>query len=551
MSFGQPSMGGIFKEGTKHLSGVEEAIIRNIEATKDFMNLIRTSLGPNGMNKMVVNHLSKIFVTHDASTIVRELEIQHPAAKIIVHAAETQQKEVGDGTNFVVALAGELLAQAEPLLRMGLHPSDILEGYSKAGKKTLEFLDSLAVAEKVDVRNEESVIKALKSVIAAKQFGYEDILAPIVAKACIHALPKNKKQDVEDSDANNEGMNKFAQVAFSVDNVRVAKIEGASVAQTTFLPGFVLARPVTGTVHNVKNAKIAVYNCPMDHSSTEAKGTVTITSAEQLKSFSQEEEKILGDSIQEIADCGVNVVVCAQNISELALHFLERHKIMAIKVPSKFDVRRVCSAIGATPLIRLGKPTEEEVGHSTAVESREIAGHKVTVFVGDDTSRISTIVVRGATGNIMDDVERAIDKALNTFKVFCRHPVVIPGAGASEMELALAIQRYGDSCPGLDQYAIKKFAEALEMIPRTLAENSGANATELVSSLYAKHSQGAKNACVDVLSMAIGDAAEMQVWDALETRQWGIRLAVSAAVDVLRVDSIIVARQAGGPKGKQ
>lgn len=538
--FGTAAASGIFKEGTKHLSGVDEAVIRNIEAVKDFMAIVRTSLGPNGMNKMVINHLGKIFVTHDASTIVRELEVQHPAAKMLVLAADAQQKEVGDATNLVIAFGGELLAQSEGLLRMGLHTADIIDGYAKAARKAAELLQTefTGLVPDCDVSSHASVTAALRSVIAAKQHGFEDILAPLVAHACIHALNRKNSSN------------------FNVDNVRVAKIEGASVASCQFVPGFVLTRPVQGTVHKVSGAKIAVFNCALDHSSTETKGTVMLRSADELKAFSGEEEKILGEAIGAVAAAGVNVVVCGQNISELAMHFIERHGMMAIKVPSKFDLRRVCTTTGATALVRLGAPTADEIGHAEVVEEMEIAGTKVTLIRTVDTTGeggVGTLIVRGATGNIMDDVERAIDKATNTFKVLCRNPKLVPGGGATEMHLALLVQRFGDAAPGLDQYAIKKFAEALEMVPRTLAENAGANATELISSLYAQHAahekeSAGKCACVDVMGMTLGDAMQMQVFDALESKVSAFQLAINAALDVLRVDSIIMARPAGGPK---
>jgi T-complex protein 1 subunit theta len=414
---------------------------------------------------------------------------------------------------------------------MGLHVSDIIEGYSKAGKRVLKLLES---AEEVpcgrieDVRNEEAVISGLLAPLSAKQSGFEDMLAKLIAQTCIYVCPKDPTK-------------------FSVDNVRVAKVEGSGVGATRFMKGLVLTRDSMGTVKRVHDAKVAVFNCPLEHSSTETTGTVSITSAEQLKEFSVGEEKLLKESIEAVAEAGVNVVVASQTINDLALHFLERHGIFVLRVPSKFDLQRIARVCGARLMARLGAPMAEEMGHCPLVEVREVAGSKLTVFEqsADCPSKISTIIVRGATQSIMDDIERAIDDGVNTYRALCRDPRVIPGAGATEIELAMKIRRFGEETPGLDQYAIKKFAEALEIIPRTLAENSGMDGTETVTNLYNAHQAGKRDSGVDAEGLTIGDAP---VLDAVITKSWGIRLAVDAALSVLRVDQIIMARPAGGPK---
>lgn len=526
----------LYKEGTTHLSGVEEVILRNIEACKKLTDITRTSLGPNGMNKMVINHLEKLNVTHDAATIMQELEVIHPAAKMIVMAALAQQREIGDGTNFVVVLAGELLTQAENLIRMGLHPSDIIEGYTQAGKKALESLESLVVKSLVDVRDVSQVTEALKSVVSSKLYGYEQLITPLVSKACVQVCPKNQKN-------------------FSVDNVRVAKIEGGNIADTTSMKGFVLVRDVSSSVRHVRNAKVAVFGCAVDTATPETKGTVLIQNADDLTSYNKSEENMMEQAIKSIAEAGINVIVTGGTFGELALHFIERYKMMAIKVTSKFDLRRLCKAINATTMVRLGAPTAEEIGHCDYVGVDEIGGSKICVFRQEAGSHIATIIVRGSTSNIMDDVERVIDDGVNIYKALTRDNRLLAGAGACEIELARKLTALAEETPGLEQYAIRRFATSFEVFPRVLAESSGLAASEVVSSLHSAHTAGKVNMGVDVDaisgSQAVRDAVAAGIFDSYLSKFWGIKLATDAAVTVLSVDQIIMAKPAGGPKPRE
>lgn len=450
---------------------------RNINACKELSQVTRTSLGPNGKNKMIVNNLEKLFVTNDAATIMKEMEVIHPAARLLVMASEQQQKEVGDASNFVIVFAGELLQLAEGLLKLGLHPNDVVEGYKKASKKALELLDcapyflfslffthfplfcsfaAMVVKTIGDLRDRDTVIAALRSSIASKQFGYEDFLSALVTDACLSILPASAKQ-------------------FNLDNIRVIKVMGAGLTDSTWIRGMVFEREPDSTIQRAENAKVAIFTCSLDIMRTETKGTVLLHNSEELMSFSKGEEVGLETAIKEIADAGVKVVVTGSGIGELALHFINRYNLMALKVHSKFDLRRLCKATGATALARLGGPTPEEIGHCDLVETTEIGGDRVTVFrqKPEDESAVATIVIRGATKNMMDDVERAVDDAVNSFRVLTRDPRVLAGAAAVEIELANQLASLGEKTPGLEQYSIKKFAEAFEVIPRTLAENAG------------------------------------------------------------------------------
>lgn len=524
----------MMKDGAKHYSGLEEAVYRNIQACKEISNIVRTSFGPNGMNKMIVNHLDKLFVTNDAATIIRELEVEHPAAKMIILASQQQEHEVGDGTNFVIIFAGKLLEKAEALLKMGVAVADVIDGFEQACDKALEILKGLVCHTVEDVRNKEQTTRALRTCLASKQEGYEDFLAKLVVDACIDILPKEKTRK-----------------PFNVDNVRVCKILGAGVLSSRVLRGIVFTRAAAGIITSQDDAKIAVYTADLDYAFTETKGTVLLKTAAELKTYSKDEEALLEKTIKDIKDAGVNVIVTSGKLGDMALHFCNRMGIMVVKINSKFDLRRLCRATRAVALPKLIAPTSHETGHCDHVELEEIGDTTVTIFRQDDLdSAVSTIIVRGATDNIMDDVERAIDDGVNNFKALTKDHRYVPGAGATEIELALKLQQHGDSCAGLEQYAIKAFGEALEVIPHTLAENVGMRAKELVSKLYAAHQGGDVNVGLDNSGEkdAIKNVAEDYIIDHFLTKHWGLIYATRAACTVLRVDQIIMAKKAGGPK---
>ena len=482
---------------------------------------------------MVINHLDKLFVTSDASTIASELEVEHPAAKLLVLAAAAQQQEIGDGTNFVLSFAGELLSRAENLLRDGLHPIEIADGYAKAGTKALEILDSLVVtsSDTLDVRDQSSVAGRMKGSISSKQYGYESLLAPLIAEACIDVVPKNPNN-------------------FNVDNVRVVKITGGGIHDSTVIKGLVLKRGVEGTVSFVRDAKVAVFAQAVDTSATETKGTVLIKSAEELEGYSKGEESKVEEAIKAIADSGATVIVSGGSFGEMALHFIERHGLMALKIPSKFDLRRFCRATGATALVKLGTPGPDQLGLAKKLEVKEIGGTKVVVLEQDSSlGQVSTVLLRGSTDQMLDDVERAVDDGVNAYKALCKDARIVPAGGATEIEIARQLAAFGRKETGLDQYAIAQFAESLEVVPRTIAENSGLAAADCVSALYAAHANGQVGAGLDVETGLPRDlGAEVGIYDLYTAKWWALKLSVDAATTVLRIDQIIMAKAAGGPR---
>ena len=418
-----------------------------------------------------------------------------------------------------------------------------------------------------DLRSRSELIKAIRTVVASKQTGSEDFLAGLVAEAVLAVLPKQPAN-------------------FNVDNVRVVKIMGGSLEQSKVVKGMVFGREPDGSIKQAKKSKVGVFSCPIDISQTETKGTVLLHNAKEMLNYTKGEESQLEGIIKELHDSGLRVVVAGSTVGELALHYLNRFGILVVKVLSKFELRRLCRVVGATPLARLGAPMPDEMGNVDIVETLEIGGDRVTVFRQEnDATRTATLVIRGATQNHLDDIERAIDDGVNVFKAITRDSRLVPGAGATEMQLITRVSAFGEKTPELSQYAIKKYAEAFEVIPRTLAESAGLDATEVLATLYRAHHAASSDSSdedendddeeeeeeeeededeeedeEDDAERALGvdienedgtgtlDAKEEGILDLLVSKQWAIRLATEAARTVLSVDQIIVARQAGGPK---
>lgn len=531
MKIPKSGYGRFMKEGAQHFKGTDEAVQRNIEACTELASQIRSAYGPNGMNKMVINHIEKLFVTNDAATILKELEIQHPAARIIIMATEMQEKQIGDNTNTVVILAAALLEHASNLINMGMTPQEVAAGYEQAAEKALEILPSLVVKEASDLKNMEEVRLYLRSAITSKQYDNEDVIADLVAKACVTTCPSNS-------------------LNFNVDNIRICKIIGSGVHTSKVMNGMVFKRGAEGEIRSANDARIAVYTCPFDLTQTETKGTVLIENADELVNFSKGEESEVEEQVKAIADNGVKVVVAAGKFGDLYLHFLNKYKIMAVRLTSKFDLRRLCRTVGAQPQARICAPAVNLLGHCDSVAVQEIGDENVVVFdKNSETGKVATIIIRGSSQSRIDDVERAVDDAVNTYKALTKDGQLLAGAGAVEIELAKEIESFGAKAPGLEQYAIKKFAHALETLPKAIAENAGMPTTETLTKLYAEHVAGKKNAGIDIWKREVMDAVANNIFDLYAGKRLAIKLATDAAATILKVDQIIMAKQAtGGPK---
>ncbi|GJJ06057.1 hypothetical protein Clacol_000245 [Clathrus columnatus] len=568
----------LFKSGYKHLSGLEDAVLRNIEAVAELTDLVKTSFGPNGRNKLIINHMQRLFITSNAATILQEIEVVHPAAKLLVMASQAQETEMGDASTLTLIFAGELLKLAEPLLIMGLHPSEVIQGFELACAKALAELETLSTSSLPIPLTSATLQNAIKPVIAAKQLGSEDVLASLVAEAALSVLPFKKTSKGSE----------YVAKDFNVDNVRVVKILGGSLLSSRVVRGMVFPREPEGTIKKATKAKVAVFTCGLDIAQTETKGTVLLKNAEEMLNFTKGEEKQMEKIVKEIADSGVKVIIAGSSVGDLAMHYLNRMSICVVKVLSKFDLRRLCRVVGATPLARMGPPTPEEAGYVDVLECIEIGGDRVVVLrqlsdeersgtkdTGERT-RTSTIVLRGATQNSLDDLERAVDDGINVMKALLKDGRLVPGAGATELELARRVESYGASLKGLNQHAVRKFATALEVVPRTLAENAygGSEASEIVGKIWAKHNSQEKDSATwgvdvevgppfspkknrqtNILNLQIesgGDgtlqATKAGIVDSLAAKSWALKSATEAAVTVLSVDSIIMSKPAGGPK---
>lgn len=554
----------LFKDGTENLSGLQAAVLRNLQACKALWEITRTSFGPNGMNKLIINHIDKVFVTNDAATIMNEMEVEHPAAKLIVLAAKMQEQEIGDGSNYVVCLAGALLSKAEALVKMGLHPSEIVNGYLIAGKKVMELLPTLVVdtIEEKDMRNKKMLIKGMYAAISSKQYGRQKELSNLIGEACLIAMPDNTYN-------------------FNVDNVRVAKIMGGNIGQSHCVKGMVIQKAPKSTVQIVEQAQIGIFTCSIQCSDTETKGTALLHSAEELENFNLSEEKEISKTILAIKESGVNVIVTGGTIDDMALHFLEKYELMVVKLTSKWELRRLCRAVGARALVSLGPVEKEHQGTCDRVYVREYGLKRVTIFEQADQNdtQVSTVVLRASTQNTLNDLEKAVDDGVNCVKAMCKNKPAkfLAGAGASDIELARLLKDFGAKSTGLEQYSIKKFAEALEVVPMTLAENAGLKAINILSQLYAAHEKGLTNVGVDIeaegrtvelnppvtpgvrpqrpqrkqkspTSVGVRDCVGIGILDLLCTKQQAIKLALDVAVTILRVDQVVRAKRAGGPK---
>lgn len=362
----------------------------------------------------------------------------------------------------------------------------------------------------------------------SKQFGQEDFIADLIYRAC----------------------NSIYTEHFNVDNIRVCKILGSSLLKSEIVNGMVFKRFVEGDVTSAASAKIALYSCPVDIIQTETKGTVLIKSADELMKFSRGEESLLEQQLKAIADTGCKVIVAGAKFGDMALHYCNKYGIMAVRLNSKFDLRRLSKAVNGIVLPRLTPPTQEELGYCDSVVVEELGDTGIVAFRNEGSNRIATIVIRGATDNFMDDIERAINDGVNTFKTLTKDGRLVVGAGAVEMSLASQLAEYADTLPGLDQYAVRKFATALETFPKALADNSGVNGTELVGKLYTAHKNGSSydGFDIDAEQASTVNCYEKAILEPFATKLWGIKYAVEAATTILKVDQIIMAKRAGGPK---
>ncbi|KRX19305.1 T-complex protein 1 subunit theta, partial [Trichinella nelsoni] len=526
----------LLKDGVRHYRGVEESLFRNIEACLGIAATVRSSFGPKGMNKMVVNHLGKLYVTNDASVILRELEVEHPAAKLLVMACEMMDFQIGDGTNFVIILSASLLDSAKELIRMGLNVSQIISGYNMALAKALELLPKFVCKSVHSIRDDEAVKAVVRSSIATKVYGQEDMLSDLVVQACTLALSADYSM-------------------YNVDNIRICKILGSNVEASTVMNGMAFQDCVSGEIKLIENPKVAVFSCAFAVTKLENPSSIVINTAKELMQFSKHDEEYIENYIKSLHNAGVNVVVSGGKFGDLHLHYLNKYKMMAVKISSKFDLRRLCRCTHATIIPDMSRvPTPDMIGSCTKVQVREVGSDQLVFFEQNlKGGNLSTIIIRGSSQNILTEVEKAIDDGVNVFRQLLKDGRLLPGAGAAELAVAREIRQFGLTYPSLERYAIEKFAIALESLPKQIADNIGAKWVEIYPNLMKKHENGENNYGLDIKAPKGGilNAVSAEIFDCFSVKEWGIKLAVNAVNTIINVDQIVLAKPAGGPPIRQ
>ena len=520
---GQPVV--ILPEGTQRYVG-RDAQRLNILAARVIAETVRTTLGPKGMDKMLVDSLGDIVITNDGATILDEMDIQHPAAKMMVEIAKTQDKEAGDGTTTAVVIAGELLAKAEELLDQNVHPSIVIKGYTLAAEKAQEIIDSIAIAVEPD--NEETLTKIASTSITGKNAeSHKDLLAKLAVEAVKQVAEKVNGTYVVD-----------------IDNIKLEKKEGGSVRDTQLIRGVVIDKE---RVHprmprKVENAKIALINDALEVKKTETDAKINITAPDQLYAFLEQEEKMLQEMVEQVAATGANVLFCQKGIDDLAQHYLAKHGILAVRRVKKSDMEKLAKATGAKVVTNVKDLTSEDLGYAEVVEERKVAGENMIFVEGCKNPKAVTILIRGGTEHVVDEVERALEDAIKVSKDVMEDSAILPGGGATELDLSIRLDEFAKKVGGKEQLAVEAFAEALKVIPKTLAENAGLDTIDVLVKAISEHKNKGKAIGVDVFAGEPADMLERGVIEPARVKRQAIKSASEVAIMILRIDDVIAAK---------
>ena len=524
----------ILKEGTERTRG-RDARRANIMAARIVAEAVRTSLGPKGMDKMLVDSFGDVTITNDGATMLDEMDIQHPAAKMMVEVAKAQDDEVGDGTTTVVVLAGELLGEAEKLIEKDIHPTVVIDGYERAAEKAIEILDEIAI--KVDPLDKEYLKKVAMTSMASKLVsGYRDYLADLVVDAVL--------QIVEEKDGEYE---------VDLDYVKMEKKHGESVTDTQLIKGLVIDKEVVhpGMPKRIEDAKIALLNCPLEIEKTEFSSKIHIETPEEMKAYLDQEEKLMREMVEKIRAAGANVVFCQKGIDDMVQHFLARAGILAARRIKKSDMEKLARATGARIVTNIDELSPEDLGYADLVEERKVADEKMIFVEGCKNPKAVSILIRGGNERVVDEAERSIKDALNVVRDVIIEPKVLAGGGAPEAELARRLRRFADTLTGKERLAVSAFADAVEAIPVTLAENAGMDPVDTVSELRSRHEAGEVWVGVDVYECKVRDMREIDVYEPLLVKKQVIKSATEAAVMLLKIDDVIAAAKVKPPKGAE
>ncbi|MBS7616012.1 TCP-1/cpn60 chaperonin family protein [Candidatus Bathyarchaeota archaeon] len=525
----------VLKEGTGRTTG-REAQRNNIMAAKIIAETVKTTLGPKGMDKMLVSSFGDVTITNDGATILKELDVQHPAAKMLVEVAKAQDNEVGDGTTTAAVLAGELLAKAEELLDQNIHPTIIIEGFKKASEKAREILESMAIP--VNIKDEKRLLD-----VAITSMGSKGIAAAKehFAKLAVDAV----KQVAEEKDG---------KIKADIDLIKVLKKHGKSLEETELVKGMVIDKEVAHPQMPklVNHARIALLNAKLEIEKTEFDAKINIESPEQMKLFLDEEERMLREMVDKIAEIGANVVFCEKGIDDVALHFLAKKGILAVKNISSSDMEKLARATGGKIVASVKDLMPDVLGEAKTVEEVKIGEDKLVYVRECKNPKAVTIVVRGGTEHVVDEAERSLHDALCVVRNAIEDGKIVPGGGAPEAEVAKQLRDYAVKVGGREQLAIEAFADAVEAIPLTLAENAGLDPVDIMVALRAKHeSASSPSYGVDVFSGKIRDMLELKVVEPLRVKLQVIKSATEAASMILKIDDVIAAKGMEKEKEKE
>ena len=523
----------ILKEGSSQTKG-NDAQRNNIHAAKFIAEIVKTTLGPRGMDKMLVGSMGDVTITNDGATILKEIDVQHPAAKMVIEISKTTDNEVGDGTTSAVVFAGALLEQAEELIDKGIHPTIIVDGYFKAVSKAIEFLNEIAV--KVKPGDKEVLTQVAETSMQTKLVANDSgELASLVVEALLQVAEQSESGTYK----------------VDIDNVKVEKKPGGSTADTKLIKGIVLDKEVAhpGMPKRVEDAKIALINSPLEIEKTEFSAEIRINDPSQMKKFLEEENSMLSAMVEKIASAGANVVICQKGIDDLAQSFLAKKGILTVRRSKESDMTKLAKATGARMVANLEDLTEKDLGSAQLVEERKIEQDKWVFVEGCKNPKAVTILVRGGSQRVVDEAERSIHDAIMVVKDVLERPAIVAGGGAPEADIAAKIREYANELSGREQLAVVKFADALESIPQTLAENAGMDPIDTQVDIRAKHGQGKKWYGINVRTGKVSDMMGDHVIEPAAVKEQIIRSATEAASMILRINDVIASGKMKAPPG--
>jgi len=522
----------VLKEGTQREKG-KGAQHNNIQAAKAIADAVRSTLGPKGMDKMLVDSMGDVVITNDGVTILKEIDVEHPGAKMLVEVAKTQDEECGDGTTTAVILAGELLKNAETLIEQNVHPTVINTGYRLAAEKATEVLNKAAMD--VSVNDIETLkIIATTSMSSKSASMSKDILAAVAVRAVKAIVEKRDNKLVAD-----------------IDNIQIIKKHGGSVSDTEAIEGIIIDKEVVhpGMPKRVKNAKIALIDAAFEIKKTEVDAKIEIRDPNQLQAFLDEEEKTLRRHVDFVKKSGANVIFCQKGIDDLVQYYLSKEGIYAARRLKKSDMEKLAKATGAKIISKINDLTKNDLGAAAMVEERKISDDNMTFVTGCKDAKAVSILIRGGTEHVVDEIERSLHDALSVIAVAIEDGKIATGGGSMATEISLRLRDYATSVGGREQMAIEAFADAIEVVPRTLAENAGLDPIDIVLELRKAHKSGKIHAGINVFTGKVTDMKKENVLEPVRVGTQAISSATEAATMILRIDDIIASRSGGGPGG--